>query len=455
MGTKMAPGYANVFMGKFEDDFVYTHPTPSLTLWKRYIDDCFAIWTGPLAQLEVFINYLNSCDPNIKFTFEASQTSVNFLDTTVNIKNGKLHTDLYCKPTDSHNYLLYTSAHPKRCKDSIPHSQFRRIRRICSDINDFDKHIKITTNHFLNRGYPIDLLQEAAFKARRLDRDNLLSQQTTKPSNDKDERTIFTTTFHPSDRSVIDIVYKNWSILGKSHTTNTLYERTPMVAYRRPDNISNLLVRADCRLKERSTKNPFLYTDLDTPRSSTKQTSILDYIPRTKPTQSLSYTNIPTAAGPPIQRSPSLTSVRKQNNNCTKFKCSICPILNKNRQLVCTTTGQSVPCKENITCKSSNLIYCITCQTCQKQYVGQTKNSITQRFYSHFHNIRHHKQTDAVGLHFSRSDHKGTKDVRINVLEFIKLPPHYSKALELRLKIEKYWIHKLRCPAPRGLNIFD
>ena len=97
----------------------------------------------------------------------------------------------------------------------------------------------------------------------------------------------------------------------------------------------------------------------------------------------------------------------------------------------------------------------ITCETCHKQYVGQTKNTITQTVHSHFYNIRHHKQTDAVGLHLSRVDNTGTKDARINILELIKPPPQSNKTLDLRLKIEQYWIHKLRCLTPRGLNIMD
>ena len=41
---------------------------------------------------------------------------------------------------------------------------------------------------------------------------------------------------------------------------------------------------------------------------------------------------------------------------------------------------------------------------------------------------RYHKKTDAIGLaYYSRLDHHGTKDVRINVLEFIKLPPQSNK----------------------------
>ena len=127
------------------------------------------------------------------------------------------------------------------------------------------------------------------------------------------------------------------------------------------------------------------------------------------------------------------------------------------RDRTCTATGLTTPCRYNISCKSSNLIYCITCKTCNKQYVGQTKNSIATRFHSHFYirHIRHKKQTDAVGLHFSQPNHKGTEDLKINVLEFIRLPPKSQVALNIRLKREKHRIHKLQCPAPIGLNLFD
>ena len=82
-------------------------------------------------------------------------------------------------------------------------------------------------------------------------------------------------------------------------------------------------------------------------------------------------------------------------------------LISKMDKFVWTITGQTFASKHNISCKSSNLIYLITCKQCHKQYVGQTKNSIAQRFYSHLHNICQQKQTDGVGLHISRKDHKG------------------------------------------------
>ena len=147
MGTKAAPGLANCFMGNFEEEFVYKYRTQPV-LYLRFLDDIFLIWQHTDIELDAYAAYLNNCIPSIKFTMEKSKKSVNFLDTIVKIVDNKIETDLYCKPTDAHNYLLYTSAHPKKCKDSIPYSQFLRIRRICSQIADYDKHIIEFCQHF-------------------------------------------------------------------------------------------------------------------------------------------------------------------------------------------------------------------------------------------------------------------------------------------------------------------
>lgn len=59
---------------------------------------------------------------------------LNFLDVTVMLdENRRLHTDVYNKPTDSHQYLHNTSYHPGHIKKSIAFSQAIRIKRICSD----------------------------------------------------------------------------------------------------------------------------------------------------------------------------------------------------------------------------------------------------------------------------------------------------------------------------------
>ena len=73
-----------------------------------------------------FIKQLNTCHPTIKFDFNYSKRSVNFLDTTVykNIEQNQLLTTIYRKPTDRRNFLHPKSAHPKTLINSIPFSHF-------------------------------------------------------------------------------------------------------------------------------------------------------------------------------------------------------------------------------------------------------------------------------------------------------------------------------------------
>ena len=127
-------------MSDFEEKYVYTYPKQPL-FWKRYLDNCVLVWLHGEEELQKFLAHLNACHPTIKFTMEWSLDKINFLDTTLHKDHdGTLWTDLYCKSTDSHSYLHYTSAHLSHCKCSLPFSQFLRVRRICSHNSDFLRH---------------------------------------------------------------------------------------------------------------------------------------------------------------------------------------------------------------------------------------------------------------------------------------------------------------------------
>ena len=71
--------------------------------------------------------------PTIKFTADWSQTSINVLEVTVSAAEGVIETDLYVKPTESHQYLLSSSCHPFYCKKGIQYSQALILNRICSN----------------------------------------------------------------------------------------------------------------------------------------------------------------------------------------------------------------------------------------------------------------------------------------------------------------------------------
>jgi hypothetical protein len=187
IGTMLAPGFANHYGAKFESLFVYLFEKQPL-IWLRFIDDIFIIWPHGEDSLHEFVDFQNTRVESMKFTCEFSRDSVSFLDTRVKIVDNKLKTDLYCKPTDSHSYLQYSSSHPQRCKDSIPYSQFLRVRRICSFVEDFDRNVLVLMMHFLRRGYPMKLLEEAAKLARDKNRlDLLYPKQVAKQEEGGDE----------------------------------------------------------------------------------------------------------------------------------------------------------------------------------------------------------------------------------------------------------------------------
>ena len=71
------------------------------------------------------------------------------------------------------SYLKFDSAHPPKCKESLPYSQFIRIKRICKKETDFEKHIQIKCNEFKEKGYPQKVLTKALEKTKEKSRQEL------------------------------------------------------------------------------------------------------------------------------------------------------------------------------------------------------------------------------------------------------------------------------------------
>ena len=66
-----------------------------------------------------------------------------------------------------------------------------------------------------------------------------------------------------------------------------------------------------------------------------------------------------------------------------------CTLLNNTGNIACHITGMMFPSLHNISCRSSNVIFCITCKICGKQYLGQTLMRIKDRIYEHLRDIDH------------------------------------------------------------------
>ena len=73
-------------MGKLEKELL-AQSRKKPTVWWRYIDDVFVLWTHGEESLNNFIGDINQAHPTIKFTAEWSKESVSFLDTTVKLED--------------------------------------------------------------------------------------------------------------------------------------------------------------------------------------------------------------------------------------------------------------------------------------------------------------------------------------------------------------------------------
>ena len=403
MGTKVAPSYANIFMADLEANRLLNFPSQP-EVWWRFIDDIFCIWTHGEANLQEFVNHLNSCHPTIKFTEEHSSIEIPYLDTLVKFdENNSLYTSLYTKPTDTHTYLHFRSAHPKHCKTAGPHGQLLRVKRICTRPEDFEHFASKILHYYKLRGYPPRLLNDTMGKVRGMARDTLLQQRPPQHSQHMNQNKLFMITqYHPTLPPVKNIIQENWNTIQASKYGSFLGDKEVIIGYRRATNLKDILV------KSRTRYNP------------------------TQP-------NIPvgTATG---------------RNQCSTNNCRYCPIIDVSGTAKSSHTGRTYSTPQGGSCKRNNLIYLLTCRTCNKQYVGQTSRALMDRLREHFYYINKRDLQQPLGRHFARADHQGLQ-LQAQILEYIPTAPKLKKSETLRLKKEYHWIHQLVTMEPFGLNV--
>ena len=74
------------------------------------------------------------------YSYEYTAEYTPFLDIKMGLKDEKITTDLRVKPTDRHQYLHFSSAHPNHTKHSVVFNQTLSISRLCSNKSDFERN---------------------------------------------------------------------------------------------------------------------------------------------------------------------------------------------------------------------------------------------------------------------------------------------------------------------------
>ena len=117
------------------------------------------------------------------------------------------------------------------------------------------------------------------------------------------------------------------------------------------------------------------------------------------------------------------TDLMASISTCSAQNCKTCDILITHNSFNSNLTGRSFCTKtfENLTCKSSNVVYGIECNLCGLIYVGETKGALHKRISGHRFQINN-GGNQLLYKHFNSPDHS-ILSMRVRILEK-KLPPY-------------------------------
>ena len=179
----------------------------------------------------------------------------------------------------------------------------------------------------MSRQYYEKFIDEAFARARLIDRNEALKKV---ESKSKDDRVVFAVTYHPNLPSVSKVVKKHWNVMvNSSNAMKRCFPKPPMVAYRRPKNLREILVRAKVSTRRR-------------------------------------------------------TSRLKNGCKPCHRACKLCWFIDHSSTHKCKRTGKQWKINAPIDCQTKNVIYKITCKKCDWfVYIGETERRLCDRIQQH------------------------------------------------------------------------
>ena len=112
------------------------------------------------------------------------------------------------------------------------------------------------------------------------------------------------------------------------------------------------------------------------------------------------------------------------------------------------TTGECFKVKVRAFCKSSSVIYLITCRRCGQQYVDETGQQLHFRINSHHFDIIHQRTEDSPVAAYFNNDAHSQEDMSVMVID--QLHSHDSCLCKIR---ESRWTRILGTSSPSGMNL--
>ncbi|XP_077105052.1 uncharacterized protein LOC143759233 isoform X1 [Ranitomeya variabilis] len=357
--------------------------------------------TGTLEECKKFVADLNTNSLNIHLTSTISESTVDFLDIKLTIKENRVSSCLYRKKTATNNLLHYSSFHPTHLKNGIPKGQFLRLRRNCSSTTDFHRLAKDLTTRFTNRQYPKKIVSRAFKEAEQKDRQSLFTKQV----RDSVRPLSLITTYNNQWSDIYGILNKNWNILLCEPKLSLHIASTPKVVARRAKNLKDQLCHSHYQRPKRE-----------------------------------------------------LRIGKRTRGTYPCGGCNICQFLVAREQICISTLPFPIKSESFFNCRSRNLVYAILCD-CPKLYVGQTSQELRKRCQQHLSNIslakrdrEKGKTLTSVAAHFLEAHGSNIRGLKIMGLEGINETIRGGNLTNQLLRCESKWIYKLRSLSPVGLN---
>ena len=402
MGPHNACSYADLSMGEFDEKALKGYKIRP-EIWWRFRDDIFSLWEHGEQALMEFLEFLNSIYPTIKFTVNFSRTSLEFLDVLTTIESDgaecRITTSVYSKPTNVHQYIMPNSATPKSSLQGIAKGVATRIRRICSEEADFQQNSKFYQKRLVDRGYNEAFIANEFSDIAKIERKTAL----TRKHKNKKEVTAWVVNYNPRLPSLNKFIQKSINKLYEDEQMRKCFpEGSLLVSHKRTPNLKQILV--DQRYNDRN--------------------KVASNLPA----------NIPDDE----------TAPEKGIFLCNK-RCQMC----QNQHIIpgkhfhCTVTNKNYKIRQHLDCNVRNVIYLITCNSCQKQYVGSTTNLKT-RFTNYKSNIKLVNKSCSCVQHFGKVHN--WSNFRIQPIEKVYLQDDMQSSEKEKklLARERFWMAELR-----------
>ena len=226
----------------------------------------------------------------------------------------------------------------------------------------------------------LKVFDAAIEKARKIPRSEALKRVERPKSTD---RAVFVVRHDPRLPCINGISKKHWRSMTTQHPHMlTVFPKPPLIAYKRPMNIRDKLIRA----------------------------------------------KVPPKTSRPRRIKAGMTKCNKP--------CSICPYVSQQKVIKSSATNVTRELSKQHTCEDRNIVYIINCKKCKQQYIGETHKTLKDRMLEHLGYVRREEVQKATGSHFNQPGHQ-MSDMSISVFERINnYDPQYRKTRE------SYWIEQ-------------